>query len=237
MNQAEDPEDGVRPSEAPLCGEHDSQTTAQRIHQRPGPGPEPRCVNMERIRSTSPPLDFKDGPSVDASVSFRSHQQRGKSPEPTCVSMKSDRSNERWIDFKDERRSYDPEEDQESSEVPSAQQHQTHLDSIFMLLEENILTFVKNELKKIQKIVGSDYPECSEKEVGEVLDEEQMRSREAFKKISVHFLRRMKQEELADRLQSRLLPADCQRELKSNLKKKFQCVFEGDRLKQETHPF
>uniref|UniRef100_UPI001A98517D LOW QUALITY PROTEIN: NLR family CARD domain-containing protein 3-like n=1 Tax=Gasterosteus aculeatus aculeatus TaxID=481459 RepID=UPI001A98517D len=96
-----------------------------------------------------------------------------------------------------------------------------------MLLEENILTFVKNELKKIQKIVGSDYPECSEKEVGEVLDEEQMRSREAFKKISVHFLRRMKQEELADRLQSRLLPADCQRELKSNLKKKFQCVFEG----------
>uniref|UniRef100_G3NAA2 B30.2/SPRY domain-containing protein n=1 Tax=Gasterosteus aculeatus aculeatus TaxID=481459 RepID=G3NAA2_GASAC len=36
----------------------------------------------------------------------------------------------------------------------------------------------------------------------------------------------MKQEELAERLQ-RLLPADCQRELKSNLKKKFQCVFEG----------
>uniref|UniRef100_A0AAQ4PXV7 NACHT domain-containing protein n=1 Tax=Gasterosteus aculeatus aculeatus TaxID=481459 RepID=A0AAQ4PXV7_GASAC len=36
----------------------------------------------------------------------------------------------------------------------------------------------------------------------------------------------MKQEELAERLQ-RLLPTDCQRELKSNLKKKFQCVFEG----------
>nr|XP_040021019.1 NLR family CARD domain-containing protein 3-like [Gasterosteus aculeatus aculeatus] len=118
-------------------------------------------------------------------------------------------------------------EDQESSEVTSAQQHQTHLDSIFMLLEENLLTFVKNELKKIQKIVSSDYPECSEKEVEEVLDEEQRRSREAFVKISVHFLKRMKQEELAERLQSRLLPADCQRELKSNLKKKFQCVFEG----------
>uniref|UniRef100_G3N923 FISNA domain-containing protein n=1 Tax=Gasterosteus aculeatus TaxID=69293 RepID=G3N923_GASAC len=105
---------------------------------------------------------------------------------------------------------------QESSEVPSgpsAQQHQTHLDSIFMnvlfqLLEENILTFVKNELKKIQKVVSSDYPEC-------------------FVKISVHFLRRMKQEELAERLQSRLLAAVCQRELKSNLRKKFQCVFEG----------
>uniref|UniRef100_A0AAQ4Q8Q9 NACHT domain-containing protein n=1 Tax=Gasterosteus aculeatus aculeatus TaxID=481459 RepID=A0AAQ4Q8Q9_GASAC len=189
MNQAEDPEDGVPPSEAPLCGEHDSQTKAQRIHQRPGPGPGPgpSCVSMKSNQSMDPPLFFKDvGPSVDA------------------------------------------REDQESSEVPtgpSAQQHQTHLDSIFMLLEENILTFVKNELKKLQKVVSSDYPECLEKE--EVLDEEQRRSREAFVKISVHFLRRMKQEELAERLQSRLHAAVCQRELKSNLKKKFQCVFEG----------
>uniref|UniRef100_A0AAQ4S621 NACHT domain-containing protein n=1 Tax=Gasterosteus aculeatus aculeatus TaxID=481459 RepID=A0AAQ4S621_GASAC len=121
-------------------------------------------------------------------------------------------------------------EDQESSEVPtgqSAQQHQTQLDSIFMLLEENILTFVKNELKKIQKVMSSDYPECLEKEDEEELDEEQRRSREAFVKISVHFLRRMKQEELAERLKSRLPAAVCQRELKSNLKKKFQCVFEG----------
>uniref|UniRef100_G3N5E7 FISNA domain-containing protein n=1 Tax=Gasterosteus aculeatus TaxID=69293 RepID=G3N5E7_GASAC len=99
---------------------------------------------------------------------------------------------------------------QESSEVPtgpSAQQHQTHLDSIFMnvlfqLLEENILTFVKNELKKIQKVVSSDYPE-------------------SFVKISVHFLRRMKQEELGDGQNIFM------RELKSDLKKKFQCVFEG----------
>uniref|UniRef100_G3N7P2 FISNA domain-containing protein n=1 Tax=Gasterosteus aculeatus TaxID=69293 RepID=G3N7P2_GASAC len=98
---------------------------------------------------------------------------------------------------------------------------------LFQLLEENILTFVKNELKKIQKVVRSDYPGCLEKEDEEVLDDEQRRFREAFVKISVHFLRRMKQEELADCLQSRLLPADCQRKLKSNLQKKFQCVFEG----------
>uniref|UniRef100_A0AAQ4QA31 B30.2/SPRY domain-containing protein n=2 Tax=Gasterosteus aculeatus TaxID=69293 RepID=A0AAQ4QA31_GASAC len=238
MNQAEDPEDGVRPSEAPLCGEHDSRTKAQRIHQRPGPEPAPSCVSMKSNRSMNPPMKFKDSPSVDA----RSHQQRGRSPEPRCLSMKSDRSNDRSInfkddqsqgrsiDFKDGRRSYDPEEDQESSEVPtgpSAQQHQTHLHSIFMLLEENILTFVKNDLKKIQKVVSSDYRECLEEEDEEVLDEEQRRFREAFEKISVHFLRRMKQEELAERLQSRLHAAVCQRELKSNLKKKFQCVFEG----------
>ncbi|XP_040908598.1 NACHT, LRR and PYD domains-containing protein 3-like, partial [Toxotes jaculatrix] len=125
---------------------------------------------------------------------------------------------------------------QESSEVPSAQsalQHQTHLDSIFMLLEENIVTFMKKELKKIQKVVSPDYPECSEsqREDEEVLDsedEEQRRSsREAFVKITVNFLRRMKQEELADCLHSRHFAAVCQRKLKSALKKKFQCVFEG----------
>ncbi|XP_071370426.1 NLR family CARD domain-containing protein 3-like, partial [Centroberyx affinis] len=37
----------------------------------------------------------------------------------------------------------------------------------------------------------------------------------------------MKQEELADSLQSKTLAAICQHELKSNLKEKFQCVFEG----------
>uniref|UniRef100_A0AAQ4PJT8 B30.2/SPRY domain-containing protein n=1 Tax=Gasterosteus aculeatus aculeatus TaxID=481459 RepID=A0AAQ4PJT8_GASAC len=265
MNQGEDPEDGVPPSEPPLCGEHDSQTKAQRIHKRPGPGsgPEPSCVSMKSNWSMNPPLRFKD---EHGSYDPDSHPQRGKSPEPgcvstksnwsmnpplrfkdehrsydpdshqqsgsgpSCVSMKSYQSKDLPINFKDGRPSYDPREDQESSDVPtgaSSQQHQTHLDSIFMLLEENILTFVKNELKKIQKVVSSDYPECLEKEDEEVLDEEQRRSREAFVKISVHFLRRMKQEELAERLQSRLHAPVCQRELKSNLKKKFQCVFEG----------
>ncbi|XP_067439182.1 NLR family CARD domain-containing protein 3-like isoform X2 [Thunnus thynnus] len=101
-----------------------------------------------------------------------------------------------------------------------------------MLLEENIVTFVKNELKKMQRVLSSDYPECleSQREEEEVLDgeeEEQRRSsREAFLKITLHFLRRMKQEELADCLQSRS-PTCCQSKLKSNLKKKFQCVFEG----------
>ncbi|XP_054455564.1 NACHT, LRR and PYD domains-containing protein 3-like isoform X2 [Anoplopoma fimbria] len=274
MSQCEDREEGVPPSKSTLCGEHDSQTKGQRIHQRPdcaGPGPEPEpepepscvsmksdgskdvpivckdglpsgnkrrrleqpepsCVSMKSDRSMNPPLWFKDGRhSVD-------QRRKLEQPEPSCVSMKSDWSMGHPLTFKDGRHSDDQREDQESSQVPrgqSAQQHQTHLDSIFMLLEENILTFVKNELKKIQKVVSSDYPECleSQREDEEVLDgedEEQRRSsREAFLKITLHLLRRMKQEELADCLQSRLLAAVCQRELKSNLKKKFQCVFEG----------
>uniref|UniRef100_A0A671WP05 NACHT domain-containing protein n=2 Tax=Sparus aurata TaxID=8175 RepID=A0A671WP05_SPAAU len=151
------------------------------------------------------------------------------------MSFKSDESVDRYIGF-GEKPFAGRRVDQESSEVPrgpSVQQHQTHLDSIFMLLEENIVTFVKNELKKVQKVLSSDYPECSEsqREDEEVLDgedEEQRRSsREAFLKITLHFLRRMKQEELADCLQSKSHSAVCQRKLKSNLQKKFQCVFEG----------
>ncbi|KAM4731079.1 protein NLRC3-like isoform 3-T3 [Anableps anableps] len=46
-------------------------------------------------------------------------------------------------------------------------------------------------------------------------------------KITLNFLRRMKQEELADRLQREHVASVCQHELKSGLKQKFQCVFEG----------
>ncbi|XP_039460101.1 NACHT, LRR and PYD domains-containing protein 3-like [Oreochromis aureus] len=126
--------------------------------------------------------------------------------------------------------------DQQSSELPSgqsAQQHQTQLDSIFMLLEDNIITFVKNELKKIQKVLSPDYPECLEsqrddEELMQGEDEEQRwDSTESFVKITVNFLRRMKLVELAEFLQSRTLIGLFQLHLKSVLKKKFQCVFEG----------
>ncbi|CAK6980718.1 NLR family CARD domain-containing protein 3-like [Scomber scombrus] len=194
MDQCEDREEGVPPSKSSLCGEHDSQTKAQRMQQQRADSPEPSCVSMKSDWSMGRPIKFKDGQPADGRVQ------------------------------------------QQSSEVPSdqsAQQHQTQLDSIFMLLEENIVTFVKNELKRVQRGLSPDDPECleSQSEDEEVLDgeeEEQRRSsREAFLKITVHFLRRMKQEELAERLQSRTRAAKCRRKLKSNLEKKFQCLFEG----------
>ncbi|KAM6894017.1 protein NLRC3-like [Xenentodon cancila] len=86
--------------------------------------------------------------------------------------------------------------------------------------------FVKNELKKIQRVLSPDYPESLENLL-EDEDEEQRRSREAFVKITVNFLRRMKQEQLAERLQSSTFAEVCQKRLKSQLKEKYQCVFEG----------
>ncbi|CAI5682314.1 unnamed protein product [Oreochromis niloticus] len=185
MDQCEDREEGVPPSKSTLCGEHESQTKAQR-----------------RKQGTK-----------------RKHEPE---PGPSSVSLQSDRSEDRPINFKVQPVSAAERVDQQSSEVPSgqsAQQHQTQLDSIFMLLEDNIITFVKNGLKKIQKVLSPGYPEC--------LESQRSSSRDAFVKITVDFLRRLKQEELADRLQSKLQAAVCQRNLKSALKKKFQCVFEG----------
>ncbi|XP_061566757.1 NACHT, LRR and PYD domains-containing protein 3-like [Cololabis saira] len=114
----------------------------------------------------------------------------------------------------------------ESPSGPSVQQHQTQLDSIFQLLEDDIVMFVKDELKKIQRGLSPDYPESLEHVLlGE--DEEQRSIRDAFVKITVNFLRRMKQEELAERLQSSTFAEVCKKRLKSKLKKKSRCVFEG----------
>ncbi|XP_029938381.1 NLR family CARD domain-containing protein 3-like [Salarias fasciatus] len=135
------------------------------------------------------------------------------------------------IGFKSGPGSADEGVSQQSSQVPrggSAPQHQTHLDSIFMLLEDNMVAFMKEELKKMKKLLSPDYPACSESErEDEDEDEEQRSSRESFLRMTLDFLRRMKQEELAQRLRSRTSAAVCQQKLKCGLKKRFQCVFEG----------
>ncbi|KAM6893517.1 protein NLRC3-like [Xenentodon cancila] len=139
------------------------------------------------------------------------------------------RSKKQRIDVEGDQQSSSERVDQQSSEPPSGpsvQQHPTQLDSIFLLLEDNIVIFVKNELKKIQKVLSPDYEESLENLL-EGEDEEQRRSREAFVKITANFLRRMKQEELAERLQSNVSAAVCQKRLKSKLQEKYQCVFEG----------
>ncbi|XP_071391723.1 NACHT, LRR and PYD domains-containing protein 12-like isoform X2 [Centroberyx affinis] len=234
MSLSEEREEGLPPSKTTLSGEHDSQTKAESPVQQERPdSPVPSCVSMKSDRSKKFFINFKEQHLPDKN---RIQQEKADSPVPSCVSMKSDRSMGHPIEFKDGQHSTEQRLHQERSEVPSGQsvhELQTDLNSIFMLLEENIVTFVKNELKRFQRVLNQDYPECLERqrEDEEVVDgeeEEQRRSsREALLQITLHFLRRMKQEELADSLQSKTLAAVCQCQLKSNLKERFQCVFEG----------
>ncbi|XP_036795471.1 NLR family CARD domain-containing protein 3-like [Oncorhynchus mykiss] len=165
-------------------------------------------------------------------------QERPASPVPSCVSMKSDQSmilpiNFREGDFSTEQRNQQGRSESEILSGQSSQSHQTDLASIFSLLEEKIMTFVKNELKMFKRILSPELPEGfeSQKQDKEVVDTEDEKlessAREGALKITLHILRKMNQKELADTLEKYELAVICQRELKSNLKKKFQCVFEG----------
>ncbi|XP_031677167.1 LOW QUALITY PROTEIN: NLR family CARD domain-containing protein 3-like [Oncorhynchus kisutch] len=165
-------------------------------------------------------------------------QERPASPVPSCVSMKSDWSmiqpiNFREGDFSTEQRNQQERSESEILSGQSSQSHQTNLASIFSTLEEKIMTFVKNELKMFKRILSPELPggfesQKQDKEVVDADDEKQESSaREGALKITLHILRKMNQKELADTLEKYELAVICQRELKSNLKKKFQCVFEG----------
>ncbi|XP_062372082.1 NLR family CARD domain-containing protein 3-like [Sardina pilchardus] len=103
----------------------------------------------------------------------------------------------------------------------SEQFTQRDLQHIFQVLEEKIVTFVKNELKRFKKILSPDYQEHIE---GKEQDESD--AREGALKMALHFLRNMKENNIADKLQEIELVV-WQTELKTNLKNKYQSVFEG----------
>ncbi|XP_064871748.1 NACHT, LRR and PYD domains-containing protein 12-like isoform X2 [Oncorhynchus nerka] len=191
---------------------------------------------MKSDQSMHQPIHFREG---DFSTEQRPiKQERPASPVPSCVSMKSDRSMNPPIsfregDFSTEQRNQQKRSESEILSGQSSQSHQTDLASIFSMLEDKIMTFVKNELKMFKRILSPEFPEGFEsqkqdKEVVDAEDEKQESSaREGALKITLHILRKMNQKELADTLEKYELAVICQRELKSNLKKKFQCVFEG----------
>ncbi|XP_064816849.1 NACHT, LRR and PYD domains-containing protein 12-like [Oncorhynchus masou masou] len=218
-----------------LSGGHDTKAKRPIQQERPA-SPVPSCVSMKSDRSMDRPISFREG---DFSTEQRPIQQeRPASPVPSCVSMKSDRSMRLPImfregDFSTEQRNQQERSESEILSGQSSQSHQTDLASIFSLLEEKMMTFMKNELRMFKRILSPELPEGFEsqkqdKEVVDAEDEQQESSaREGALKITLHILRRMNQKELADTLEKYELAVICQRELKSNLKKKFQCVFEG----------
>ncbi|XP_041834305.1 NACHT, LRR and PYD domains-containing protein 3-like [Melanotaenia boesemani] len=211
-----------------------------------GEAPPVSSVSMRSSHSMGHPLNISDGvytdrkaPSVVSSVSMKSKHSMGHplnikdgsfhdrkaTSVISSVSMRSNHSMGEPLNIKDGA-------DQERPEMlrgQSAHQDLTDLDSIFKLLEENILTFVKTELKRILMILdNTKIRKMEEEENLEGADEEQRRSsRDAFLKLTLSSLKRIKQHRLADLLHSKTVAPQCQSKLKSNLKKKFQCVIEG----------
>ncbi|XP_055798565.1 NLR family CARD domain-containing protein 3-like [Salvelinus fontinalis] len=235
MSLSGEREEGGPASKMSLSGEHDTKAKRPIKQERPA-SPVPSCVSMKSDRSMRQPIHFREG---DFSTEQRPiKRKRPASPVPSCVSMKSDQSKGRPINFREGDFSTEQRNQQERSESEilsgqSSQSHQTDLESIFSLLEENIMTFLKNELKMFKRILSPELPEGfeSQKQDNEVVDTEDEKqessAREGALNITLHVLRKMNQKELADTLEKYDLAVICQRELKSNLKKKFQCVFEG----------
>ncbi|MED6287584.1 hypothetical protein CHARACLAT_017882 [Characodon lateralis] len=204
-----------------------SERSLQGLKRKHEPEFEPSCQSTERLYF----------PSVQTSPSKRMHQEFNAEQyyDPNCLSSASNVSKDRAPNFRSEPPSSAERVDQQSSRVPSgesAKHHEQPLEHTFELLEKEIVSYVKSELKRIQKVLGPDHTESvdSQWEEEEVLgneEEEQRSNQEALLKITLNFLKTMKKKKLADRLQNKLFTAVSQRQLKSSLKRKFQCVFEG----------
>ncbi|KAK0144850.1 NLR family CARD domain-containing protein 3 [Merluccius polli] len=176
------------------------------------------CVSMKSDHSMRLPVTFKDG--------NQRPQERSKVPSAQSVQQYPT----------------------ELIQVPAGRESRTDASDVltefrvkfslmFVLLqraEEDAHAFLDKELKKLWRIHFPDYPQCSEtqrEEDEEVVDgeEEEQRRRaiEGVRDITVLCLKQLKQEELADSLQSKRFAVKCQHKLKSHLKEKTQRVFEG----------
>ncbi|XP_032441153.1 NACHT, LRR and PYD domains-containing protein 12-like [Xiphophorus hellerii] len=212
------------PCKTHLEQEHESKDS--------GTGPEPRLephgVSLKSDKSLQKPMDFKPPPSIKT-------RKTPASP-VTCMSVKSDSSMEIATQFKNRCQTFHHSVSQEFPDESGGEsakvQHQEELNSVFKMLEENLKTFMKNELQKFQMILSSEYSEALENQEEEdernAADQEQAKgSRETFLKLSLLFLRRMRKDDLADCLWNRTCATECTQNLKSSLRKRFCCVFEG----------
>ncbi|KAK7158454.1 hypothetical protein R3I94_004925 [Phoxinus phoxinus] len=109
------------------------------------------------------------------------------------------------------------------SDVQTHRNHENFKDNllgIFQDLESKIITFLRNELEKLKKILQKENTQHFVKD----FIENRSSIKESALDLTLHYLREMKQDEAADALEGELLLIP---QLKYGLKKKYQCVFEG----------
>ncbi|KAK0148005.1 NLR family CARD domain-containing protein 3 [Merluccius polli] len=195
----------------------------RRVQQETADSPGPSWVSMKSDWSMDKRIDFTDG---NQSVEKRRHQERSKVPSAQSVQQHQTELIQVCKAGRESRT--------DASDVLS--EFRVKFSLMFVLLqraEEDAHAFLDKELKKLWRGHFPDYPQCSEsqREEEEVVDgeEEEQRRRaiEGVVDITVLCLKRLKQEELADSLQSKHFAVTCQQKLKSHLKEKTQRVFEG----------
>ncbi|XP_046902429.1 NLR family CARD domain-containing protein 3-like isoform X2 [Hypomesus transpacificus] len=186
--------------------------------------PAPSCVSIKSDKSMDRPYHFNKDVSTD-----KIQPATPSSPAPSCVSIKSDKSMDRPYHFN---KDVSTDNDMQGSldlEM-NAQCQNMDLSSVFRVLEDNIITFVRSELKAFKNILSPGFESLKDDELVNSDDIKlESSAREGALKITLTFLKNMNQKHLADVLEKSILGelAVCQQKLKLNMKKRFEHVFEG----------
>ncbi|KAK0145258.1 NLR family CARD domain-containing protein 3 [Merluccius polli] len=201
----------------------------RREQQERADSPGPSCVSMKSDWSIDHPLDLKDGrPSREE----RQHQERSKVTSAQSVQQQHTQLMASLC------RPAGRESRTDASDVLS--EFRVKFSLMFVLLQlikENACAFVNKEVEKLWRGHFPDYPQCSqsqreeeeeeEEEVDGKKEEQRRRAIEGVVDITKLCLMEMNQEELANTLWAETVAIDCQHKIKSHLKEKTQCVFEG----------
>ncbi|KAG1927484.1 NACHT, LRR and PYD domains-containing protein [Pimephales promelas] len=175
-------------------------------------------LKSDQSKDGLPPKFSEKTPSSNKSVRSDSHVS-------SSVSLKSDRSKDDPPDFSEKTPSSNKRLQYETldSDLQTHRNHENFKDNllgIFQDLERKIITFLKNELEKLKKILQHENTQHFVKD----FNENRSSIKSAALDLTLHYLREMKQDEAADALEDELLFIH---QLKSALQKKYQCVFEG----------
>ncbi|XP_051727196.1 NACHT, LRR and PYD domains-containing protein 12-like isoform X2 [Ctenopharyngodon idella] len=168
-------------------------------------------------------MSKKQGKDCLSKMSLSKKQSvRSGSHVSSSVSVKSDCSKGAVPNFSEEKPSSNKRL-QLDSDFQTHRKHKNFKDNllwIFQDLESKIITFLKNELEKFKKILQKENTQNFVKD----FNKNRCSIKEAALDLTLHYLREMKQDEAADTLEDELVFIH---QLKCNIKKKYQCVFEG----------
>ncbi|XP_043087827.1 NACHT, LRR and PYD domains-containing protein 3-like isoform X2 [Puntigrus tetrazona] len=196
----------------------------------------PSLSQKQSVRSgsqVSSSLSVKSDWSKDAMPPYFSEKKassiksvRSGSQVSNSVSVKSDWSKDAMPPYFSEKKASSLKRFQYETLDSDVQTHRSfknltdNLQWIFLILENEIITFLKNELERFKKILQKENLQDNIKD----FNEKRCINKEAALDLTLYFLREMKQEEVADTLENELIFIH---DLKCSLKKKYQCVLEG----------
>ncbi|XP_064176165.1 NACHT, LRR and PYD domains-containing protein 3-like isoform X2 [Anguilla rostrata] len=209
-------------------------TGDQRVKVERAGSPVPSCLSMKSDRSMDRPIVFRGKFTGDQRIqqSLKSSSFKDKSTDKVSSAKKS--LLHTLMKLKDEKlKLFQSHLSQDCPECCQSLSEDPYVVDKFMKMKE---------LFKSHQI--ADYPECTEREQEDpkalYIVEKLLETcgSERSLKITLHILRNMKQKDLADSLerdeQHNESIKRAQQELKTHLKKKFECIFEG--LAKQGHP-